>query len=92
MSPFLFAKFSGCIMEVNYMVKATVNEYKNSDIPVYTDSWIERYKTVDQLFERLTENKEVHDVTQLDENHLVFGFYKLCNNEKIYTQYELIGV
>ena len=74
------------------MVKATVSEFKNnSDIPSYTDTWIEKYRDVNQLFQRLTEDKDIHDVTVVDKNHLYFGFYRNCNNEVIYTQYELIG-
>ncbi len=72
------------------MVKATVNEYKNNDMPVYTDSWIERHKTVNQLFKRLTEGREIHDVVKPDNNHLIFGFFKEYAGEKIYIQYELV--
>ena len=74
------------------MVKATVCEFKgNNDIPSYTDTWIEKYRDVNQLFQRLTEGKDIHDVTKVDENHLLFGFYRNCDNKTIYTQYELIG-
>ena len=74
------------------MVRATVCEYKdNSDIPSYTDTWIEKYRDVNQLFQRLTEDKDVHDVTEVDKNHLLFGFYRIRDNETIYLQYELIG-
>lgn len=73
------------------MVTAIVNEYKNnSDISCYNDVWIERHKTVDQLFKRLTEGREVHDVVKLDDNHLIFGFFKEYAGEKIYIQYELV--
>ena len=74
------------------MVKAMVSEFKNnSDIPSYTDTWIEKYRDVDQLFQRLTEGKDIHDVIEVDKNHLCFGFYRNYNDEVIYTQYELIG-
>ena len=73
------------------MVKATVSEYKNNcDFSCYNDSWIERHKTVDQLFKRLTEGREVHDVIKLDNKHLIFGFFKEYAGEKIYIQYELV--
>ena len=74
------------------MVKARVCEFKgNNDVPSYTDSWIEKYKDVNQLFQRLTEGKDVHDVTKVDKNHLYFGFYRNYGDEIVYIQYELIG-